>query len=217
MGVCFFFWGTWPHLAWIWQRRPVKQTWCVRVTDIRNTTSEVSTDAASAAYDGVRDDDHVAVVDRVRRPFHLSALPGGVQAERLPRRQWEWRVAAWAGRWGQRLHAAGGNHSGPASKLLLRVPHSAGAARWRAGRAWHCQSAEWTFQDQVSWCVHFTELSFNSTAGIITMVQWHRLRWYEHVLRKGENDWVEKCMDFEMEGVRSRARPKRTWSDVMGR
>jgi len=24
-------------------------------------------------------------------------------------------------------------------------------------------------------------------------------------------------MDFEMEGVRSRARPKRTWSDVMGR
>jgi len=27
-------------------------------------------------------------------------------------------------------------------------------------------------------------------------------------LRKDENDWVKKCMDFEVEGVRPRSRPK---------
>jgi len=32
---------------------------------------------------------------------------------------------------------------------------------------------------------------------IITVIQGHRLRWYGHVLRKAENDWVKKCMDFE--------------------
>jgi len=25
-----------------------------------------------------------------------------------------------------------------------------------------------------------------------------RLRWYQHVLRKGEKDWVKKCMDYEV-------------------
>jgi len=32
---------------------------------------------------------------------------------------------------------------------------------------------------------------------IITAIQQHRLRWFGHVLRKAENDWVKKCMDFE--------------------
>jgi len=31
------------------------------------------------------------------------------------------------------------------------------------------------------------------------VAQWHRLRWYGHVLKKDENDWVKKCMDFEVE------------------
>ena len=46
---------------------------------------------------------------------------------------------------------------------------------------------------------------------ILTVVQQHRLRWYGHVLRNDENDWVKKCMDFEMECVRPRGRPKKTW------
>ena len=49
---------------------------CVCVTDISNTTSEVSANAAGATYNGIRDDHHVAVLDGLRRPFHLSALPG---------------------------------------------------------------------------------------------------------------------------------------------
>jgi len=32
--------------------------------------------------------------------------------------------------------------------------------------------------------------------------QQHRLRLYGHVLRKVEKDWVKKCMDFEVEGLR---------------
>jgi len=36
-----------------------------------------------------------------------------------------------------------------------------------------------------------------------------------HVLVKGENDWVKKCMDYEVEGVRPRCRPKKTRSEVI--
>ena len=35
-----------------------------------------------------------------------------------------------------------------------------------------------------------------------------------HVLRKDENDWVKKCMDFEVEGVRPRGRQKKAWGWV---
>jgi len=42
------------------------------------------------------------------------------------------------------------------------------------------------------------------------------LRWYGHVLRKEDNDWEKKYMEHEVEGVRSRGRPKRTWSAYAG-
>jgi len=31
-----------------------------------------------------------------------------------------------------------------------------------------------------------------------------RLRWYGHVLRKDDDDWVKKWMEYEAEGSRSR-------------
>jgi len=31
------------------------------------------------------------------------------------------------------------------------------------------------------------------------------------VLRKDDNDWVKKCMEYEVEGTRPRGRPKKTW------
>jgi len=48
---------------------------------------------------------------------------------------------------------------------------------------------------------------------IIFMLQQNRLRWYGHVLQKEDtdNDWVKKCMEYEMEVSRPRGRPKRTW------
>jgi len=33
------------------------------------------------------------------------------------------------------------------------------------------------------------------------------------VLRK-DDDWVKKCMEYEVEGPRARGRPKRTWREV---
>jgi len=46
---------------------------------------------------------------------------------------------------------------------------------------------------------------------IILILQQNRLRWYGHVLRKEDTDWVKKCMEYEVEGARPRGRPKRTW------
>jgi len=49
---------------------------------------------------------------------------------------------------------------------------------------------------------------------IALILQQNRLRWYRHVLRK-DDDWVKKCMEYEVEGSRPRGRPKRTWKEVV--
>ena len=48
---------------------------------------------------------------------------------------------------------------------------------------------------------------------IALVLQQNRLRWYGHVLRK-DDDWVKKCMEYEVEGPRPRGRPKRTCREV---
>jgi len=50
---------------------------------------------------------------------------------------------------------------------------------------------------------------------IISVLQRNRLRWYGHVLRKEDNDWVKKCMKYEVEGGRPRGRPKKTWNEIV--
>jgi len=35
---------------------------------------------------------------------------------------------------------------------------------------------------------------------IALVLQQDRLRWYGHVLRKDDYDWVKKCMEYEVEG-----------------
>ena len=55
------------------------------------------------------------------------------------------------------------------------------------------------------------------TDDIITAIQQHRLRWYGHVVRQDENDWVKKCMDYEVEGARPRGRQKKPWSELIVR
>ena len=50
---------------------------------------------------------------------------------------------------------------------------------------------------------------------IILILQQNRLRWYGHVLRKEDTDWVKKCMEYEVEGSRPRGRAKRTWREVV--
>jgi len=50
---------------------------------------------------------------------------------------------------------------------------------------------------------------------IALILQQNRMRWYGHVLRKDDDDWVKKCMEYEAEGSRPRGRPKRTWKEVV--
>jgi len=50
---------------------------------------------------------------------------------------------------------------------------------------------------------------------IISILQQNRLRWYGHVLRKEDTDWVKKCTEYEVEGSRARGIPKRTWKEVV--
>jgi len=35
------------------------------------------------------------------------------------------------------------------------------------------------------------------------------------VLRKEDDDWVKKCMEYEVEGFRPRGRPKKTWREIV--
>jgi len=35
------------------------------------------------------------------------------------------------------------------------------------------------------------------------------------VLQKEDNDWVKKCMEYEVEGARPRGRPKKTWREIV--
>ena len=50
---------------------------------------------------------------------------------------------------------------------------------------------------------------------IAVVLQQNRLRWYGHVLRKDDDDWVKKCMEHEVEGSRPRGRPKKAWKEVV--
>ena len=35
------------------------------------------------------------------------------------------------------------------------------------------------------------------------------------MLRKEDNDWMNKCMEYKVEGARPRGRPKSTWREVV--
>jgi len=47
------------------------------------------------------------------------------------------------------------------------------------------------------------------------VLQQNRLRWCWHVLRKEDNDWVKKCMEYELEGARPKGRPEKTWREIV--
>jgi len=45
---------------------------------------------------------------------------------------------------------------------------------------------------------------------LVLLLQQNRLRWYGHVLRKEDDNWVKKCMEYEVEG----SRPRKTKEDL---
>ena len=46
------------------------------------------------------------------------------------------------------------------------------------------------------------------------MIKESRLRWFGHVERK-DDDWVKRCITWEVEGIRQRGRPKRPGGNVL--
>ena len=47
------------------------------------------------------------------------------------------------------------------------------------------------------------------------MIKKSRLRWFGHVERKDDNDWVKRCITWEVEGIRPRGRPKKPGGIVL--
>jgi len=50
---------------------------------------------------------------------------------------------------------------------------------------------------------------------IIWVLQQNRLQWYGHVLRTEDNDWVKKCMEYEVESAKPRDRRKKNWTEIV--
>ena len=46
---------------------------------------------------------------------------------------------------------------------------------------------------------------------ITTFIRCGRLRWYGHVMRKGDEDWVKKLIEYRVEGRKPVGRPRKTW------
>jgi len=63
-------------------------------------------------------------------------------------------------------------------------------------------------------CNNFRQLVPLLTNKDVSLIMRGSLRWYGHVLRE-DDDWVKKCMVYEVEGPRPRGRPKRTWREVV--
>jgi len=47
------------------------------------------------------------------------------------------------------------------------------------------------------------------------MIKKSRLRWFGHVERKDDNDWVKRCITWEVEGIRQRGRRKKPGGIVL--
>src|SRR5260221_11817755 len=49
------------------------------------------------------------------------------------------------------------------------------------------------------------------------VVKRNRLRWFGHVERKDDCHWVKGCTVLEVEGLKPRGIPKKTWMEVVKR
>jgi len=47
------------------------------------------------------------------------------------------------------------------------------------------------------------------------MMKKSRLRWFGHVERKDDSDWVKRCIMLDVEGITQRGCPKKTWWDCV--
>ena len=92
--------------------------------------------------------------------------------------------------------------------------------KWRADMSYEYEFTIWIYNRRSQIISHWNIQSHasNSTKldySIALILQQNRLRWYGHVLRKDDDDWVKKCMEYEVQDSRPRGRPKRTWKEVV--
>src|SRR5260221_5199189 len=64
-------------------------------------------------------------------------------------------------------------------------------------------------------CVMLRERMGVEAIGVV--VKRNRLRWFGHVERKDDCDWMRGCTVLEVEGPKLRGRPKKTWMEVVKR
>jgi len=50
---------------------------------------------------------------------------------------------------------------------------------------------------------------------VSSMTKMSTLRWFGHVERKDDNDWVKRCVTWKVEEIRQRGRPIKTWWDCV--
>ena len=51
--------------------------------------------------------------------------------------------------------------------------------------------------------------------GVTDIVRRGRLRWFGHVERKSEDDWVSACRELVVDGAKGRGRGKKTWMECI--
>ena len=54
-----------------------------------------------------------------------------------------------------------------------------------------------------------------SLEGVLEVIKRSGLRWFGHVERKEKDDWVSACRELEVDGVRGRGRPMKTWRECV--
>jgi len=83
---------------------------------------------------------------------------------------------------------------------------------------WHFSEQRWEWSGGIKLKDRLPSKELRERLGIddiALVLQQNRLHWYGHVLRKDDDDWVKKCMEYEVESPRRRGRPKRTWREVV--
>ena len=73
----------------------------------------------------------------------------------------------------------------------------------------------YTVEMRVQYCQVFCIKAAVRTKDSVKVVQRITLRWYGHVLRQDDDDWMQKCVNLEFEGARRRGKPRKTRKDVV--
>jgi len=75
--------------------------------------------------------------------------------------------------------------------------------RWMSGVTLHDRKSK----DELR-----TSLGLDSITDVVTR---SRLRWYGHVERKDEEEWIRRIRNFEVEGRRPPGRPQKSWQELV--